>query len=363
MRFAFYILLGIHGLIHLFGFLKAFGIVDFEALQQPISKPVGLLWLCGFLLFALTTALAITQSGYWWLSGFIAVLVSQGLILNYWSDAKFGTIANVIILLAVIVGFADYRFQAQIAEERKESLEKAKSPDKEILSEEQLIDLPPVVQKWLTSCGAIGRPKIATVYLKQDLLLKLKPDQKEWSQGEADQYFTIDPPAFNWSIDMKMNSFLPVAGRDKFEDGKGEMTIKLLSVISVADAKGHEKVDQATLQRYLAEIVWFPSAALSNYIRWEELDGSSAKATMSYKGAEGAGVFHFDANGHFEEFVAMRYKDAMDTKPTEWRVRATASEIKNGIRIPTSCEASWVEDGEKETWLKLKVEHIEYDVK
>lgn len=44
---------------------------------------------------------------YWWYSGIVGVILSQFLILNYWSDAKFGTIANVIILLVSIIGYSD----------------------------------------------------------------------------------------------------------------------------------------------------------------------------------------------------------------------------------------------------------------
>lgn len=363
MRIALYILLTIHGLIHLFGFFKAFGIAEFTAINQPISKPMGLLWLLAFLLFAFTIALLSLHQDFWWLCGFVAVLVSQFLIIGYWSDAKFGTIANAMVLLAAIIGYADFGFQSKIEKERSELLSSANTDDEERISKADLTNLPPIVQKWLSACGAIGKAKVNTVYLKQDLLLKLKPDQDEWSRGSADQFFSVSPPAFNWKIEMKMNSFLPVSGRDRFHNGKGEMLIKLFSLIPVADAKNEAKVDQATLQRFLAEIVWFPSAALSDYIEWEERDETSAKATMTYKGIEGSGIFHFDENGQFVEFVAMRYKDASDAEPGEWRVESTASEVRNGMRIPTACEASWVENGEKQTWLKLTVAHIEYGMK
>ena len=49
------------------------------------------------------------------------------------------------------------------------------------------------------------------------------------------------------------------------------------------DAKGKE-IDQGALLRYLGEIVWVPSAALSDYITWEEMDSTTARATMSYEG-------------------------------------------------------------------------------
>jgi len=160
-----------------------------------------------------------------------------------------------------------------------------------------------------------------------------------------------------------MNSIFEVTGRDKFENGSGEMTIKLLSLIPVANAKNHEKVNQASLQRYLAETVWFPSASLNPYITWEPLGENSSKATMEFKGVKGSGEFHFDVKGNFEKFVAMRYQDINAEEPTEWTVIATKTEERNGIKIPVECEANWKLESGKWTWLKLKITDIQYNVK
>jgi len=355
-------LIVIHGIIHLFGFLKAFGISEFDAISQPISKTYGIFWFLAFLLFTITVILFLTHSGYWWLSGFLAVIISQVLIFNYWSDAKFGTIANVILLLATIVGYSSFSFKQKVIGERMSLFEDSQIKNQEIVTEKALVDLPQIVQKWLTNSGIVGEEFISNVHLVQELQLKLKPDQTSWNHGTAEQYFTIQPPAFNWNIDTEMNSVLSVVGRDKFEDGRGEMVIKLLSLITVADSKNSEKVNQATLQRYLAEIVWFPSASLSQYIKWETIDDYSARATMDYKGTKGSGEFHFDENGNFEKFVAMRYQDPNDSEPTPWVVTATKTEERNGIKIPTECEATWELEGGKWTWLRLRITDIQYNV-
>ena len=363
MRITLIILIGIHGIIHLFGFFKAFGMSEFNAISQPISKTYGIFWLLTFLLFAITIILIHVHSDYWWLSGFLAVIISQVLILNYWSDAKFGTIANLIILLATIIGYSSFNFKDKIKGERIALFENSQLKSQETVTEKALIDLPPIVQKWLINSGIIDKQLVSNVYLVQELQLKLKPEQTSWNNGTAEQYFTNQPPAFNWNINTKMNPILSVVGRDKFEDGKGEMIIKLLSLIPVANAKNGEKVNQATLQRYLAEIVWFPSASLSQYIKWESIDDYSARATMEYKGTKGSGEFHFDKNGKFEKFVTMRYQDSNDTEPTEWTVTATKTAEKNGIKIPVECEASWELESGKWTWLKLKITDIQYNVK
>jgi hypothetical protein len=160
-----------------------------------------------------------------------------------------------------------------------------------------------------------------------------------------------------------MNPFLPVTGRDQFTNGHGEMTIQLFSLIPVAHAENDTKVNQATLQRYLAEIVWFPSAALSAYITWEALDAYSAKATMAYNGTSGSGVFHFDSAGNFKKFVALRYQDSDAIKPTEWTVTALKTEEHHGIKIPVTCEASWTLETGTWTWLQLNIRAIQYNLK
>lgn len=363
MRIALIIGIGIHGLIHLLGFFKAFGLSEISPISQPISKTHGLIWLLTSLLFVSTSILILIRDEYWWLSGFLALIISQILIIIYWSDAKFGTLANVIISVAIIIGYSRFNFRNTINSERKTLFENLNRQPPKIIDEEVLIGLPIIIQKWLANSGILGKQTISNVYLAQELKLKMKPEQSDWYSGRAEQYFTIEPPAFNWSVQMEISPALNVAGRDRFEDGKGEMIIKLLSLIPVAKAKNDQKVNQATLQRYMAEIVWFPSAALSQYITWEPIDDFSARATMEYKGTRGSGDFHFDSDGNFKKFVAMRYKDANAIKPVEWSVIATKTEEQNGIKLPVECEASWELENGKWTWLTLKITDLRYNLK
>ncbi|SFN37486.1 hypothetical protein SAMN04487989_1019 [Bizionia echini] len=363
MRIALTLVIGIHGIIHLLGFLKAFGLSEFNSISLPISKPLGLIWLLTFILFTSSTILLIVRSDYWWITGFTGVIISQYLILNNWSDAKFGTILNLIILISTLIAYSTFSFNNKIKDETTKMLESADTTNKKVLLEPMVSDLPTVVNKWLLNSRAIGKEVIHNVYLEQDLQMLMTPEQKDWKNAKAKQYFTTKPPAFNWSVNLKMNPFLDMVGRDKFENGQGEMTIKMLSLFSIVNAQNNEKVNQATLQRYLAEIVWFPSAAISPYITWESIDKHSAKATMEYNRTKGSGVFHFDENGHFKKFVAMRYKDVNDAEPTKWTVTAIKTEERNGIIIPVELEAEWQLENGNWTWLKLIITNIEYNVK
>ena len=361
MRILLAILISIHGIIHLFGFLKAFGVSEFNAITQPISKPFGIIWLITFILFLTTLVLFLIQHNGWWMIGILAVLLSQFLIILYWQDAKFGTIINLIIIASILIAYSSYDFKKKVNGETVQMLTSSEASKKIIVSEQMITDLPTIVQKWVVNSGILGKELVQNVYLEQDLQMLMKPEQQNWSNAKARQYFTIQPPGFNWTVNLQMNLGLSVVGRDKFENGKGEMTIKLFSLIPIVNSKNSEKINQATLQRYLAEIVWFPSAALSRNITWDPVDDFSARATMEYNGTKGSGVFHFDESGNFKKFVTMRFKDEKDSEPTQWSVLATKTEEIKGIKIPVELKANWKLENGDWTWLKLKITDIAYN--
>jgi len=363
MRIAFILLVGIHGIIHLFGFLKAFDFIEFKALTQSISKPMGIIWLIAFCLFIITTILIIFKSSYWWLFGITAVLISQLLIILFWHDAKFATILNILILIVSIMAFSNFNFKKNLISERALMHSKIELNSNNTDLDKARENLPIIVQKWLHYSGIQKNHLIKSIYLEQEALMKMKPNQKEWYKANAEQNFTTKPPAFNWSVNLSMNPFMNIVGRDKFDDGKGEMLIKLWSIFPIVNAKENKKINQAALQRFLAEIVWFPTAALNPYISWEKIDEKSAKATMNYNGTSGSGVFYFSENGEFLKFSTMRYKDLeKDSKLIEWTVEVIKTKEFNSFKIPCELKATWkLEDGDW-TWLQLKITDIKYNI-
>ena len=96
------VLLVVHGLIHLLGFAKAFGLADLDALRQPISPASGVVWLCAAVLFIATAYALFAWPRVWWMIGAAALVVSVVAILPSWSDAKFGLVPNLIVAVAVL---------------------------------------------------------------------------------------------------------------------------------------------------------------------------------------------------------------------------------------------------------------------
>jgi hypothetical protein len=257
MRIAFLVIVFIHGLIHLFGFVKAFGFKEIKELTLPISKPMGLWWLIAAILIVLYGILYISNNKYLWFIGFSAVIVSQILIILFWKDAKFGIIPNIAMLIISLMAFEQYNFQQLVQLETTGILNQNNKAEDRIISENDLQQLPQPVQRWLRHSGLIGKPYIHLGKVTQQAEMKLKPDQEKWMAAKAIQYSTINVPAFIWTVDAQMNGLLHFFIRDKFEAGKGEILIKLNALFNIVNAKG-AKLDEGSAQRYLGEMVWFP---------------------------------------------------------------------------------------------------------
>ncbi|NOX87897.1 MAG: hypothetical protein GXO77_02645 [Calditrichaeota bacterium] len=232
---------------------------------------------------------------------------------------------------------------------------------KEVIKSEDIAGLPEPVRRWLKYSNIIGKERIRVVRLKQKGFFRTGPDKK-WMPFDAREYYTTDPPAFIWSATVRMAPLVPLKVRDKYAEGKGKMQVKLLGLFSVVDETGDE-IDQGAMVRYLNEMMWFPSAALNDYIKWEPVDDNSAKATMSYQGVTASAIFYFDEEGKVTNMIAERamYEDnAFVFK--KWSTPITEHGELNGIRIPVKGEGVWLLESGDFSYIRLEVTDIEYNV-
>lgn len=232
-----------------------------------------------------------------------------------------------------------------------------------MISVQMLQHLPGPVQLWLKNSGIIGKERFKTVQLTQTGQMMTKPGGNRMT-FKARQSITNDPPAFIWKARIFPSPLLFISGTDTYEQGRGNMLIKIYGILPVVNAKGSE-IDQGAMLRWLAEICWCPSSALSEHIHWEQLDTLSAKATISYGGITDSGVFYFAPNGDLICFETNRYYMTGRKKPSleKWIVKTKPGAYREfeGIRIPYKSEVTWkLKEGDF-TWLEMEITHVDYD--
>lgn len=362
-------LLVVHGLLHLLGFLKAFGLADIPGLGGrtlfPISggavRLVGVLWLLACILFLAAAALRSARQDAWWVLAAVGAVSSQALIVFQWTDAKAGTAVNVVILCAAYVAARSVHFEQGVATEVRSLRDRARASAVPLaVTPDDLGRLPPPVRRWLERSGASMSNRPRVVRLEQRGAIRTSADGP-WMPAEAEQYFSVEPPGFVWSVKTTMAHVVPIVGRDKYEAGKGHMLIEAASTLKIADATG-PKIDQGALLRFLGEIVWFPSAALAPYIEWKGLDEGRAEATMRYAGVVGTATFSFDGDGRFRSMTGERYMGGGDEARLErWIVPATAWRVVRGVEVPVAGNVVWkLASGDFE-YYRWEILDIEYD--
>lgn len=355
------ILITVHGAIHLLGFLKAYGLMKTSAMTQNIGGIAGIFWLLSFLLFILSVMLFYYGQPLWPFVLLTAILISQILIIGSWNDAKYGTILNLLFLLIALSKVGSINFDIMVEKEVAYILSqpsKKVGPDTASVS---LDKIPPVVQKWLRNSGALNKPPVERVFLKQKGLLKTS-SSGHWMPFTASQWFNITPPSFIWKSDVSMWGPLYFLGRDKLSDGKGSMLIKLNGLLPVVNVENDLKTDEATMQRFMAEMCWFPTAALQSYLHWKYMDEHTAKVTMTLDDKTVTGQFTFSPKGDPIMFETRRYMgQGKNARQEVWQVLNTSFRTFNGIRIPDKSEVRWkLAEGDFH-WLQLEISELLYN--
>jgi hypothetical protein len=325
MRYLLAALLVGHGLLHLLGFQR--------------GKAVGAVWTIACLALLVAAALLLVRQDRWWMVAAAALVGSQALIVSSWTTARAGSFLNLALAIPVVAAAAEARFAQQSRAAVEQLLSHAPSAPPSLVTADELAPLPPPVRRWLEASGVVGRERAQVVRLHQRGEMRTAPDQP-WMHAEAEQFFTVDEPGFVWTVSVTMKG-LPVVGRDSYQEGRGHMLISVAGLHAVVDARGPE-IDQGTLLRFLGEIIWFPSAALAPYLRWEPIDDHSARAIMSWRGVEAKGVFTFDDQGRAVNMSARRYKsDGGSASLERWEVPSHDWNRLSGVLMPVRGTALW----------------------
>lgn len=111
MKWLFAVIVFMHGLIHLMGGVNELGLAKIEELSDKtlflipsnMQTILGVFWFITVAMFLITVVGLVTNKQWWKTIAFGAVIISQVLILIWWPAAKWGTIPNVLILLAAFM--------------------------------------------------------------------------------------------------------------------------------------------------------------------------------------------------------------------------------------------------------------------
>jgi hypothetical protein len=363
MRYFIGFLMLTHGLIHLLGFIKAFGISQINQLTREISKPVGIIWLVTALLMIIASAASVLKKDGWWGIAFAGIPVSQLLIFLYWKDAKFGTIPNLMILLVAMPFFFEWNFETKYKRDVNKNLNHTNNHTETLLTIEGISHLPEPVQRYIIYSGAINKPILNNFKIKFEG--RIRSDEKSvWMPFTTEQYNFIENPWRLFFMKAKMKG-LPVTGYHVYKNGLATMDIRLFSVFTVQYQAGME-MNVAETVTWLNDLcLYAPAALIDKRIQWETIDRLQVKAIFQQEGINVSATLQFNENGELTNFVSEdRYRILSNSDRKQIRF---STPVKNYIdvderKVPGFGEAVWHLTDGAVTYGEFTCTAIEYNV-
>jgi hypothetical protein len=364
MRILFILLMVVHGLIHLLGFAKAFHYAELSQLTREISRPAGLLWLLCALAFTMAGGLLAARQASWGWIALPALVLSQWLMFGSWQDAKFGTLANLIILLPVIASVLETMpgsYSNQYRAAVRQGLSRA--GEMPIVTESDLTHLPAPVQKYLRIAGAVGRPRIHsfravfTGEFRNGL-------ESPWMTFRSEQYNFFDQPIRLFL--MKATRYgLPIEGLHLYRGDGATMQIKLASLVEVVNARGPEMNRGETVTLFNDLCLMAPSALIDRErIQWEESGPLAAKARFSNKGITINARLTFNEAGELTDFISndrFLSSDGKTFKSYSWSTPVRSYRDLSGRRLVGYAETLWHMPEGEFCYGKFNLVEIEYN--
>jgi len=234
----------------------------------------------------------------------------------------------------------------------------------DIITERDLAPLPEPVQRFFRQCGYLGQKKMVNARIHwEDVNFKASPE-KSWIKLGCYQFNSVPQPTRIVYMTSRLFGLVPFEGRDKYQQGHGNMLIKLAKLFTVGDVKGRE-MNVSALVTVLAETFLVPTYALQPYMRWETVDTHAARATLTFGGVAVSGTFFFADSGEFERFESNdRYYSKPDGSHAnfKWSARAIGCVERGGLRFPDRMNAVWQMDFGEYEYFNGRIAKIEYDV-
>lgn len=309
---------------------------------MPISRPLGLFWLLAALLSLATVAALFTLPRWWWLVGALALVASQAVILTSWTDARFGTVANVLLLVAVAYGFAHQGPWSLPAEYERDRALAQPARAGEVLTEADLAPLPEPVQRYIRAAGVVGQPRVQSFEAHWKGRIRASP-QADWMSFTAEQTNTLDVPRRFFLMDAVMKG-LPVDVFHAFDESGATMRVRLLSAKTMVDAKGPVMTRSETVTLFNDLCMFAPGELVRPSIAWESVDAHTARARFTLGPNTISATLFFDDAGELVDWSSEdRSTDPAVATPTPLRWTTPVHDYSQvgPARVPTKAQTVW----------------------
>jgi hypothetical protein len=367
VRWTLGIVVVLHGLIHLLGAAKGLGWSSVTQLSEPIGGALGAAWLAAALLLVLAGVMLVRASPAWWIVAAVAAVLSQAVILTSWSDAKAGTLVNVILLVAAGYGFAAYGPRGHRAEYRRRVAIALADPQCDgVVTETDLAVLPAPVAAYVRRSGALGEPRVVNFRARIDGRIRAGAS-KPWMRFTGEQVNTYGASTSRLFL-MDATMFgLPVDVLHVFVGTSATMRVRLCSSLPIVNAAGPEMDRGETVTLFNDLCVLAPAALVDAPITWQTLDPHHVRAAFTRGAHTVSAELCFNDENELVDFVSddrtRASADGRHFTPQRWSTPLSGYRTIGVRSVATYGEARWhAPEPEGEfSYLEYNLDEIAYN--
>jgi hypothetical protein len=220
----------------------------------------------------------------------------------------------------------------------------ALAPPDSVFVPVMLEGLPAPVARYLRAALRDSVPLVRYGVVRQEGTFRGDSAQREAWDFRSVQHFGTRPAGFVWDARAHLGPGVDLFVRDALVWGEGSMLARLAATYPVVSVRGTPELAAASLQRWLAETAWFPTALLPGQaVTWTAVDDSTARATVTEGKTTASLDFHFGADS-LVAYVRAGARGRMvgnRSVPTPWRGTWSDWRWRSGVRIPLTGEVEW----------------------
>lgn len=267
----------------------------------------------------------------------------------------------IIVSLGIAAIYGSYRWQSDTDKLRAKLINGRQAIKPKIYDQKELEGLPEPVQQFFQTVLKDGQAIASAVKLSQQGQFNMSETEDKWSPFTATQFVITQRPGFDWDARIQMAPGLNAFVHDTYLLGEGSLHASLLGLFTVAKMHGAPENNQGELLRFFAEATWYPTALLpSQGVRWEAIDDTSARATLTDGATTVSLVFQFNAEGAIATMRAeARYRDKLTAMP--WSGRFWEYSVQGGMLIPLEGEVGWEYPEGTRLYFKGRTTEINYE--
>ena len=364
-RVAVVAVVALHGLLHLMGAVVGFGWAEVEAFEEPIGVVAGAGWLVAAVAVLASVVQFAIRRGAWWVWATIVVL-SQVMIATSWTDARAGTIANVLLAAEAAYGWASYGPRSARAEYRRrvDTVVAAGDAPRHVVERADLADLPDAVADFIAASGALGAPHVTAFRAVLRGRIRSGPDDG-WMPFVAEQVNICGPDPTRLFLMDATKAGLPVSVLHVYEHGRATMRARVLGLVTVVDESGPVLDRAETVTVFNDLCVFAPAALIDAPITWEVVGAHAVRGRFVNGHHAVEAVLTFDDQHRLVDFESSdrAQLDGHDSIARPWSTPIGGYRTVGARRLASHGEGRWHDPstGESFAYIEMEIDEVRFD--